>query len=103
MGRKLDIKADMSKAQLASYLRDLAGTLEEGKICVQDGDSYVMLTPSDELSIELSAAQKPDKGKFELAVSWKVQTEEKREVSLVISGSEPAVEDISSGPDAEES
>lgn len=102
MGKKLEVKADMSRAQLASYLRDLAGTLEAGKICIQDGDSYVTLTPSDELSLEFSAAQKPEKGKFELSVSWKVQTEEKRDISLVISGNEPEVADISSGPDTGE-
>ena len=69
--RELEFKAEMNRSQLVSYLRDLAASLEEGTICVEKGDDYVVMNPGDRVKVEIEAAEKKDKSKFALEITWR--------------------------------
>jgi amphi-Trp domain-containing protein len=69
--RELEFKAEMNRSQLVSYLKDLAASLEEGTICVEKGDDYVVITPSDRVKVEIEASEKKDKSKFSLEIAWR--------------------------------
>jgi amphi-Trp domain-containing protein len=52
-------------------LEDLVTSLKEGTICVQKGEEVAVLTPTDQVALEIKAAEKKDKFKFELEITWR--------------------------------
>ncbi len=88
--REVSIKAIMEIKQFTSYLQDLMASLKEGKVCVQQGNEFVFLTPGELIEVEVEATQKKDKEKFSLELSWKTDGRGSSEISdLRISSEEP--------------
>ena len=92
--RELEFKAEMNRGQLVSYLRDLASSLEEGTICVEKGDDYVVMNPGDRIKVEIEAAEKKDKSKFALEITWrKGETAMEESPTLKISAVAPSADE----------
>jgi amphi-Trp domain-containing protein len=79
---------------IAQILIDLATSLRQGKICVENGEDFVTLDVGEEtpFELELQAEQKKNKQKFELELSWRIASAPPvEEGDFKISANEPVV------------
>lgn len=94
MGKKeLTVSESMSLDSVITYLEDLVETLKRGKLCVQRGDEFLLLTPASTIDFELEGVVKKDKEKINLELSWKREKNEKESPALKISSVEPKIEE----------
>lgn len=72
MGKNdLEFKVVGTNEQLADYLENLASGLRKSTLYIEQGSQAVTLTPSEELTMELSAKRKEEKQKLSLKLSWR--------------------------------
>ena len=65
MGKKgLEFKVLGNREELAAYLENLANSLREGSLYIEQGTQAVTLSPSDDISMELEAKTKEEKEKL---------------------------------------
>ena len=86
---KVEAKSNVTLQQAVRYLEDLVKTLKAGKLVVQNDGEFVTLDPTDPLELELKAARKDDKQKFELRLSWRAPAAPVAPSALTISSEEP--------------
>lgn len=70
---EVKLKRTANAENVAQILNDLAGSLRDGTICVENGVDFVTLNAGNDalFDLELQAAQKKNKQKFELELSWR--------------------------------
>jgi amphi-Trp domain-containing protein len=68
---KVELKQVQKIDEVVSYLEGLLKGFKEGKIVVRQGESFVCLTPAEQVEIEVTAKKKKDKEKFSLELSWR--------------------------------
>ncbi|WP_158269609.1 amphi-Trp domain-containing protein [Desulfonatronum sp. SC1] len=68
--KEVKLKGVMDVDQVVTYLEDLATSLKEGKICVQQGEQFVTLCPDKMVDVEVKATSKKGKEKFEMELAW---------------------------------
>ena len=68
--KEVKLKGVMDVNQVVTYLEDLANSLKEGKICVQQGEQFVTLCPDNMVDVEVKATAKKGKEKFEMELAW---------------------------------
>ncbi|NVB43385.1 amphi-Trp domain-containing protein [Pseudenhygromyxa sp. WMMC2535] len=67
---KVDFEASMPRAEAVSYFEAIIGGLKSGRLEFrQEGDTLV-LSPPDQLEIEVKASRKGDKGKVVFEIEW---------------------------------
>jgi amphi-Trp domain-containing protein len=82
MGKKeVEFKGPMNTGELMRYLEGLLDGLKKGVICVRKGEEYVVLTPSEQMKVEIEAEEKKDKNKFSLEIAWSHKPVEEPEPS----------------------
>ena len=54
----------------AEYLEDLAKALKNGKICIQEGEKFTVLSPVDAIHMEIEAEQKKGTEFLSIQLSW---------------------------------
>ncbi|MFP4392694.1 MAG: amphi-Trp domain-containing protein [Desulfohalobiaceae bacterium] len=90
-GQKFALQQSMDRGTLTSYLEELIKALKGGKVVLQKEEHFISLTPNEQVSLEISAKQKPDKEEMSLEISWQpkqVQAEAAQSV-FKISQTEP--------------
>lgn len=93
MKSEVKIKRTMEAEALADVLDDLAKSVREGTVVVQQGDEFVTLKPGGRIEFELEAGQKKDKQKFSIEMSWRqVDIQEDEAADFKISSQEPEME-----------
>lgn len=100
MKKEVEIKKRLSAEMVASLLTDLAESFRAGIVCVENDADFVTLKPGTDVEVEIEAANKKDKQKFSLKLSWKEAepVSAASECGLKISSREPEI----SAPLAEE-
>lgn len=83
------LKGVLNREQAAVYLEDLAASLKEGKVCVQQDDQFVTLCPEALINVKVEASSKKDKEKFEMELSWRKVEPPKEMAEVKITSSEP--------------
>ena len=68
--KEVKYKAVMNRDQLADYLEGLANGFRQGSIAIDAEKGDLTLQPTETMSVKIEAAEKKDKYKMELAVSW---------------------------------
>ncbi len=65
-------KASLAAGQAMEHLESLNNSLSKGKVCLQVGDEFVVLQLGEgqQVELEICAAQKKDKNKLSLELSW---------------------------------
>jgi amphi-Trp domain-containing protein len=82
-GQKFALQQSMNLKTLTDYLDELVKALRAGKVVLQKDEQLITLTPSEQVSVEISAKQKSDKEEMSLNISWRLQslkTEEQESV-----------------------
>ena len=92
MGRNWTFKSAVDRKELSNILRDLANSIEQGKVVLEKEDSFVSFDLGDDLAFSIEAEQKKDREKFSLEVKWYKQTKKKIQY-FKISSTEPEVTD----------
>ena len=88
----LKFKSSMEREQVAVLLEDMARSLRKGIICAQQDPDFLTLTPGEVISVEFEAAQKKDKEKVELELSWRQEvTAEATPTDFKISAQQPEI------------
>ena len=72
---EVSFKAHLELEQVASYLEDLASSLRQGKVYVQQGNQVTELLPTSDVELELEAGGKKQKQKLSIELSWRKQLE----------------------------
>lgn len=67
---KVELKQNQKIQEVVAYLEGLLNGFKNGKIVIEQGDSFVCLEPADQVAVEVSAKKKKDKEKFSLELSW---------------------------------
>ena len=93
MGKSWNVKSSVDKSELCKILRDLADSIELGKVVLEKEDSFVSFEPSNDLTLKVEAEQKKDREKFSLDVTW-YKPIKKQKLLLKISSTEPQVQEI---------
>ena len=98
---EIKVKTAMDMNTAKAVLDDLAKSFKEGTICIESGSEFVTLKPSDQISLEIKAAQKKGKEKLSVELSWRqaAVSDEVGEEVFKISGKapEPVAEDVADG------
>lgn len=69
-GEKIGMKKVMAFSEAADYLADLHKHFKEGKIVIIQGEEHVVMTPPEQVMVEIEAKQKKGKKKFAMEISW---------------------------------
>lgn len=88
--REINIKRSVALAEAISYIHDLAGSLQEGKVFVQQGDEYVTLMPRENVALEIKVRAKKDKEKFTFSIAWDNARELSEGADIKITAEQPA-------------
>lgn len=92
MGKnKISLDGSMELAQVITYLEDVLQGLKAGTVHVQLGGETVTLYPASVVECEMELAQKKDKEKISIELSWK-QNAAKAEGEVKISPAAPRIE-----------
>ena len=87
---EVEVKKSLEIEAAAAALEDLAASLRAGTICVEKGEQYVTLKPAEVVDLELKAAQKKNKNKFVMELTWReVLPADEAENEFKISSKEP--------------
>lgn len=90
MTNEMKIKRTIAADALADVLADLAKSIREGTVVVQQGEEFVTLNPGGRMDMELEAGQKKGKQKLSIELSWRqVEVEEEAAAEFKISSEEP--------------
>lgn len=68
--QKVSIEQHMAYADAVAYLEALLKGFKEGRIVVERGGEAVVLTPPQNVNVEIEARRKGDKQKFSLELEW---------------------------------
>ncbi len=68
--QKVSIEQHMAYADAVAYLEALLRGFKEGRIVVERGGEAVVLTPPQNVNVEIEARRKGDKQKFSLELEW---------------------------------
>ncbi|BBM84323.1 amphi-Trp domain-containing protein [Candidatus Uabimicrobium amorphum] len=92
MGKSWNFKSPVNKQELSNILRDLANSIEQGKVVLENEDSFVSCELDDSLTLRVEAEQKKDREKLSFEISWYKQSVKKIH-EFKISSTEPEVTD----------
>ena len=67
---KVMLKQNLAIKEVIIYLEDLVKSLKDGKVVVQQEESYVDLNLPETASVVVEAKNKKGKAKFSLELSW---------------------------------
>lgn len=90
---KIEIKQQMSLEELIIYLEDMAESLKQGRLVIEQGEEYVTLEPERAVDVKVKAKHKEDKIKVKLEFSWSTGEETQEEAELEISSKLPEEEE----------
>ncbi|MCG8333163.1 MAG: amphi-Trp domain-containing protein [Proteobacteria bacterium] len=70
---EVKLRRTVNADNVAQILNDLAASIREGTVCVENGNEFVTLSTGEDVQfeLELQAGQKKSKQKFELELSWR--------------------------------
>lgn len=88
-GQKLEVKATLGLTQAIAYLEDLARTLRNGTVVIQNNGDFVTLNPAENLGLEIEARRKDNKQSLGLKFAWRTDAPVVETAALTISSVEP--------------
>jgi amphi-Trp domain-containing protein len=86
---EVSMKANMGLAQVVEYLETFISSLKQGKVYVEQGDNIIVLSPPDNVDVELEAVEKKGKQKFTLELAWRKKASSTSETGFKISATMP--------------
>jgi amphi-Trp domain-containing protein len=89
MEKDISFDGTMEQNRLVHYLEELTSSLKTGKVCIQDGDDYVLLRPTKTVRVKFEAEQDRDKDKLSIKLSWSKKDLLSPTSSFRISATEP--------------
>jgi amphi-Trp domain-containing protein len=90
---KVSMKGSAAPEQVAELILDLATSMKEGKIYVQQGAEVISMTPAANIEMEIEASEKKGKQKISFEFEWYATTpmeENEPAEALKITSKEPA-------------
>ncbi len=102
--KEVKTKREMNAKTAVEILEDLVRSFKEGTVCIQDGDEFVTLKPTDGIEMVIEASEKKGKQKLEISLSWReMMPEDKEERAFRITSEEPKIETREFAPGTEPS
>ncbi|TPV96565.1 MAG: amphi-Trp domain-containing protein, partial [Myxococcales bacterium FL481] len=93
MQNEVNYKAHVEIAQAVAYLRELAQSLEDGVTYIKHESRVIALRPPEGVEFEIEAAEKKQKQKLNIELSWHRRAEQHDPKNgLQISATEPEPE-----------
>lgn len=72
MGKdKVKVEGVMDVKEVIAYLEDVVAGFKAGSVCMTVGEECLTLRPRGVMDVSLKVAQKKDKEKFALEVTWR--------------------------------
>ncbi len=95
MSNNISVKGSMDFNSTLAFLEDLVASIKEKTVCIQRGEEFITLKPTDTIEMEIEAKQKKGKEKLSIELSWrqelpKVESEE-AEQPFSVSSKEPEI------------
>ena len=103
MSKKISFKAQLDLDQAIAYLEDIAKCLKDGKLCAQQGDDFITLSPDKDVFFELESSRKKDKESINIEIRWRKGGVIPQPEDFKISTSEPEIKMEETEGEAEES
>ena len=72
---KLSFEGTMSLSEVLAYLEEFTSNVRSGEVRVERGEDHVVLTPSEQVKLEIEAQTKKHKQSFRLELSWDTPTD----------------------------
>ncbi len=91
----VELKGYFDRDSVVGFLQDLVDSLKkEDSVYIRNEDSFITLTPADQIEVAILASQESENEQFHLKMAWeRTGEQDTSELSLRISSSEPALED----------
>lgn len=87
-------EGSLETRQVISFLDDLVKGLRDGRICVQERDRFVVLSPVDVINVEIEAEQKKGVESLSIELTWAQKNGQADGSLLKISFKEPTAEGV---------
>lgn len=70
-GKRIEFLTTINRDQAAFYLAELAKSLLHDRIVVRMGREELIMSPFEEIHVEIAAREKRKENKLEIKLSWK--------------------------------
>jgi amphi-Trp domain-containing protein len=102
--KELKVKMIGELNDVIAQMEAVINSLKEGKVVIQKNNSFISLTPQDQVTLEIEAEQKKDKEELSIELSWRsadIITGDSS-TGLSISSNEPEIPEEEASEDKEE-
>lgn len=83
--KKIKVAGVMALSEAVNHLENLLASLKEGLVVLESGQESMTLCPPPVVDLEIAVAQKKDKEKFKLELSWQTGERARGNLDLNIS------------------
>lgn len=102
--KELKVKMIGELNDVIAQMEAIISSLKEGKVVIQKNNSFISLSPQEQVTLEIEAEQKKDKEELSIELSWRsadIITND-NSAGLTISSHEPEIPDEESSEGKEE-
>ncbi len=90
--QEVEFEGQLSLAKAIGYLEALLNACRAGRICIQEGEDFVVLNPYNSVDLKVKAEQKEDEEFLSLKLSWiREDLSEEDQMPFKISSVIPAI------------
>ncbi len=83
------VKGMMDYDSVVNFFEDFIKSFKEKTICVQRGEDFITLKPSDSMEVEIEASVKKGKQKISIELEWREEVPVENDVAFKVSAVEP--------------
>jgi amphi-Trp domain-containing protein len=88
---EVNISGTLEKNRVIAHLENLAKSLKDSTMYIQQGNEFVSLTPAAHMEFDLEAEQKKNKESLTVKISWKKIESVGLENDILISSDKPVI------------
>lgn len=90
MGKKnINIEGIMDPSEVSGYLREIADSLDRGRVVIERDRDFVELSPQGAMDARISARAKKDRQSLSVKLSWDTPAKDLRAPEIRISSERP--------------
>jgi amphi-Trp domain-containing protein len=97
--KEVELEGKVEISQAVSFIEGLLEGLNSGTICLEKGPESLVLTPGQEVEIEIKGSQKKNKEKISFELSWEIPAKETPEEVVEFRISSKSQEDVENPDD----
>jgi amphi-Trp domain-containing protein len=95
---EMSLKGSMDFASTVAFLGDFVKSFAEKTVCIEKGDEFIALKPTDAITFEIEAQRRKGKQKLSIELSWNEEMTPEASTYFTVSSREPEPASASAAP-----